>query len=326
MYGQWFSLIGIDTLDQHYRILYPHHLSGDKTSDLVFLKNFSSTNQILIAGDTDPYDRKFYQYWLELANESTVDIKILTSDLNAFFNDSPMVYFPTWVLNQRLQPNYQTDVKLFRFSFLSSQARFHRLYFFQQVKAYLTDQDCFAVYATNRTNQKDFVIKDSLKYSSSDVDLYEDVPYFSPGADDRVEEYFKSVSTEQVLHFTNEHNAYRSFINVTGESNASDDCVFLSEKTWKPIQSRCLVYTLGNSGTDDLLNKLGFYTLDQDKGNLTLPAKISYISTAMKDWDFGTCQKLYQDNHAVIEHNYNRLYSEDLAQIFKKYLQERLQL
>ena len=230
------------------------------------------------------------------------------------------------MLNQLLQKNYQTTNKTFRFSFLSSQSRFHRLYFFQQVRKYLTDSDCFAVYATNYTNQASFVNSDSVKYLGRAENLTNDLPYFSSTTNDRIDEYFNSATVQQHLEFTNEHNAFASMINIAGESNIRDDLVFLSEKTWKPIQSRCLFFTLGNMDSANLLTKLGFSLFDESNQSLTLLDKISYISTLVKDWDLDMCKQLYKNNIDLVEHNYTRLYSKELKNLFKTYLQERLEL
>jgi hypothetical protein len=326
MYETLFNLVEINNLTQHYNIAYPWQLTGNRLTDISFLQKFNTQKKILITADTDPYSPGLYEYWLSLSNEFPNKVKILTSDLNAFFQDGQLIYFPTWMLNQLLQKNYQTTDKTFRFSFLSSQARFHRLYFFQQVRQYLTDSDCFAVYATNYTNQASFVNSDSIKYLGHTANLTNDIPYFSSTANDRIDEYFDTVTVQQRLPFTNEHNAFASMINIAGESNINDNFVFLSEKTWKPIQSRCLFFMLGNLDSDKLLTKLGFSLFDTSNQSLTLLDKISYISTLMKDWDLGICEQLYKNNIDLVEHNYARLYSKELKNLFKTYLQERLDL
>ena len=326
MHEKLFNLVDIDNLTLCYSIVNPSQLTGNRSTDINFLQNCTDQKKILITADADPYSFKLYDYWLSLRNELPNRIKILTSNLNVFFQDSELIYFPTWMLNQLLQKNYQTTNKKFRFSFLSSQARFHRLYFFQQVKQYLTDSDCFAVYATNYDNQKSFVTDASIKYLGRAENLTADTPYFSSTANDRIEEYFNSSTTNQETQFTNQHNAFSSMFNITGESNIDDDFVFLSEKTWKPIQSRCLFFTLGNIDSANLLTNLGFLLFDKDNQSLTLLEKINYISNVMRDWDLDACQQLYKNNIDLVEYNYARLHSKELKTLFKTYLQERLEL
>lgn len=326
MYETLFNLVEINNLVQHYNIVHPYQITGNRVTDINFLQNFSTQKKILITADTDPYSAESYEYWLSLGNDFPNRIKVLTSDLNKFFHEGELIYFPTWMLNQLLQKNYQTTNKPFRFSFLSSQSRFHRLYFFQKVKQYITDTDCFSVYATNYINQSSFVNDDSIKYLGQVEDLTKDIPYFSSASNDRIEEYFESITVQQSLQFTNEHNAFSAMINVTGESNIRDDFVFLSEKTWKPIQSQCLFFTLGNIDSAKLLTKLGFSLFDENNQSLTLLDKISYISTLMRDWDLDMCKQLYKNNIDLVEHNHDRLYSNELKQLFKLYLQERLEL
>jgi len=326
MYETLFNLVEINNLTQHYKIVCPRQLTGNKLTDINLLQKFNIQKKILITADTDPYSVDQYEYWLSLSNEFPHKIKILTSDLNVFFQDSQLIYFPTWMLNQLLQKNYQTTNKTFRFSFLSSQARFHRLYFFQQVRKYLTDSDCFSVYVTNYTNQASFINSDSIKYLGRAENLTDNLPYFSSTANDKIDEYFDSVTVQQRLEFTNKHNAFASMINITGESSITDNFVFLSEKTWKPIQSRCLFFMLGNVNSARLLTKLGFLLFDESNQQLTLLDKISYISTLMRDWDLGMCEQLYKNNIDLVEHNYTRLYSKELKNLFKVYLQERLEL
>ena len=326
MYETLFNLVNISNLTQYYNIVCPSLLAGNRSTDIDLLQNYSGQKKILITADTDPYPSKLYDYWLSLSNELPNRIKILTSNLDVFFQDSQLIYFPTWMLNQLLQKNYQTTNKTFRFSFLSSQSRFHRLYFFQQVKQYLTDSDCFAVYATNHDNQESFVTNDSIKYLGRPENLTTNIPYFSSTANDRIEEYFDGATTQQQTQFTNQHNAFASMFNITGESNIDNDFVFLSEKTWKPIQSRCLFFTLGNIDSAKLLTNLGFLLFDKDKQSLTLLDKINYISNVMRDWDLDACQQLYKNNIDLVEYNYARLYSKELKTLFKTYLQERLEL
>jgi len=326
MHEKLFNLVDIDNLTLCYSIVHPSQLTGNRSKDIDFLQNHSGQKKILITADTDPYPSKLYDYWLSLSNEIPNRIKILTSNLDVFFQDSELIYFPTWMLNQLLQKNYQTTNKKFRFSFLSSQARFHRLYFFQQVKQYLTDSDCFAVYATNYDFQKLFVTDAGIKYLGRAENLTADTPYFSSAANDRIKEFFNSTTTQQQTQFNNQHNAFASMFNITGESNIDDDFVFLSEKTWKPIQSRCLFFTLGNIDSAKLLTNLGFLLFDKDNQSLTLLDKINYISNVMRDWDLDTCQQLYKNNIDLVEYNYARLHSKELKTLFKTYLQERLEL
>jgi hypothetical protein len=318
------NLLDLHNLNQKYQVVHPQQLCNNRDIDLAFLRTIGKP--LLIAGDSDPHGPQQYQYWLSLIKELKVTGHVLTSDLKSFFEPNSFVYFPRWLLTQLLQKNYQTANKSFRFSFLSSQARFHRLYFFQQAKPYLTQDDCFAVYATNRDNQDAFVIKDSMQHLGHVADVYAEVPYFSERVTERVPDFLESVTKNQLVQFTNQHVAYNAMINITGETDARDDIVFFSEKTWKPIQSRCLFFTLGNSDSDRLLAQLGFQIFQQRDQDLTLLDRISYIKTAIKEWDLAKCQQLYQDHIELVQHNYNRLHSQDLQKLFKSYLQERLEL
>ena len=85
MYETLFNLVEINNLTQHYNIVYPRQLTGNKSKDINFLQKFSTQKKILITADTDPYSLESYEYWLSLSNEFPNKVKILTSDLNVFF-------------------------------------------------------------------------------------------------------------------------------------------------------------------------------------------------------------------------------------------------
>jgi hypothetical protein len=238
------------------------------------------------------------------------------------------IYFPNFLLHQiLLSREFDTqnnNRKFLRFSFLSSQVRFHRLWLFQCAKSFITDQDCFVVHKTNYRNyDSNFAITHSKQYLGYAADLYQDIPYYSPGSQDEFVDIFANDVGNGGDHNIN-HPAYSAVFNITGETSVESDQIFVSEKTWKPIRSMSLPLCLGNPNTNAMLQRWGFETgHDQD---LPLLEKIHWISGLMRDWDHAECLKFYNHHEDVVKHNYYRLHDAGLLKQFRDYILSRLKL
>ena len=327
-YDQMFQQLDLH-VSQHYHLLAENFITWHRTTDLDNIHQVlkKTGKKCLLTFDSNPVE-KFdsqhdRQYLLELAKEFSDQVKILYHDIQSFFQPSEFVYFPHFFLQQRqMYDNQKVSPKLWRFSFLSSNMRFHRLWFYQQVKPYISEQDCFAVNAGQwRDSDHNFMISHSNFFLGQEVNLMSDLPFHHAHAKDN----FNSPGTDSFeVDWTNEHPAYASMFNILGESVCDDEQVFYTEKTWKAIRSRCLHINLGCQKANYYFRKLGFIT-DHDV-DLSLIDKVKWIKENMQKWSWEQSQDIYCRHADAIEHNYHRFYSEDLKDFFASYLKEKLQL
>jgi len=333
-----FAWLGIEQALDRYTIVFEHELFLWEITPEQHAQNSTTLTQqyhehgkpLLLMLESNPFTTANYTYILTLAKTHGVPVKIFSSNvLDYFGNDPDLVYYPTWYCQQSLERNYQLGKnKKFRFSFLSSQARFHRLYLYQQCKQWITPEDCIAVHANNYEIQQHFISRDMQQHLHSQIDLLADVPCVSNVGDDSFYSIMQSNQDQINYHvdFTNQHNAYAAMINITGESNTDPDHVFLSEKTWKPIRSRCLTMSLGNDQTVTILNKLGFHIPESVDPELPLMEKISDIVQKMSLWSFDDCCTIYNAHSEALEHNQNWFYSQALKQQFVNQIKIKLEI
>lgn len=323
-----FNRLGLSSILDRYTI---QHLDNNKNfnHDVNYLQQILDTTgkSILLAYDRDPWGADLTTYVDKLLEHFNPRVKILTSDINQLFlKNKNTIYFPFAYFYQRSLENFQTNEKKYRFSFLSSQSRFHRLYLYQKVKEYITDDDCFAVNLTNIQNQHGFIRNDSIRLTGQNIDVLTDLPYRSISADDSDDllSFYKSSSVDQqIADYTNKHNAFNSMFNITGESNFDNDIVFFSEKTWKPIQSRCIMLNLGNPGATKCLQQLGFNINKDLDPDLSVIEKIDHISNLMSKLTQADCQEIYQINSEMLDYNYQLFYSNTLLEYFVNYIHEQ---
>ena len=327
-YNKMFEQLGLD-ISQHYQVLPENFITWDRTNDLdnIYQIIKKTGQKCLLALDSNPvvrfdlqHDR---QYLLELAKEFPDQVKILHHDIQSFFQPSEFVYFPHFFLQQRqMYDNQQVSPKQWRFSFLSSNMRFHRLWFYQQVKSYISDQDCFSVNSGLwGHSDHNFMVSYSNFFLGQEVDLMSDLPFYHAHAKDN----FSSPGINSFeVDWTNKHPAYASMFNILGESVCDDEQVFYSEKTWKAIRSRCIHVNLGCQKANYYFRKLGFIT-DYDV-DLPLIDKVKWIKENMQKWSWEQSLDIYNGYTDAIEHNYHRFYSESLKDLFANYLKEKLKL
>ena len=329
-----FAWLGIEQTLHRYTVVSEHELFFWNITPEKHAQNSATLTQLyqqtgkplLLMLESNPFTPANYAYILTLAKTYDVPVKIFSSNvLDYFGNDPDLVYYPTWYCQQVIEHNYQSGKsKKFRFSFLSSQARFHRLYLYQQCKQWITAEDCVAVHANNYAIQQDFVNRDMQQHLLDPVDLLTDVPCANNVEQDSF--YYSLPIDPAQVDFTNQHNAYLAMINITGESNIDTNHVFLSEKTWKPIRSRCLTMCLGNDHSVSVLNKLGFHIPESVDPELPLMEKISNIVQKMSLWSFDDCCTIYNDHCESLEHNQRWFYSNTLKQQFVDQIKLKLEI
>jgi len=327
----YFESLGINDVSK-YLFVPENFITWNRDQDLTNIKNTIDTysRHIILCFDSNPfsdYDKMHCrQYLVDLTQEFPKQVYLFSGDLNQFFDSNATeIYFPTFFIQQRETRfiNHQTTNKKHRFSFLSNQVRFHRLWMYQQAKPYLTPEDCFAINgATYSSPGTNFIDLDCQRYLGSIQDCMLDVPYFSEGARDQWSIDFQTDST--VVDYHNQHPAYNACFNITGESSCDENQIFITEKTWKTIRSYCMPLLLGNPGTSAALAKLGFEIKYNNDSSII--AAVDNIVDCMKSWDSDTVQDIYHANQELLTYNYNRFYSTDLKLLFKNYIQQRLEI
>jgi len=324
-YKRFFENLKIDKIVSNFQTFNEQILSIPNRLDVLKQTYVKNKKPQLILADSNPHQMGDLTALLKQTRQAGIPLKILTGNLLELFNNNAdLIYFPTWYITQKVERDCQSEHKKFRFSFLSSQARFHRLYFYQQCKSYVTDKDCFAVHLTNVDNQLGFIKSQMAKTLGHTIDLMADIPFISQSALDEYQEIFKQYPENSSGDHTNQHLAYSAMINITGESNTDADQVFITEKTWKAIRSRCLTMTLGNDGTVSALNKLGFELPGEVDPELPLLEKIEFIVDRIKLWDIEYCSIMYKKHIDSIEHNYDRFCSQALKNVFVDQIKEKL--
>lgn len=323
-----FDYLELDTRDRF--IFIPEHaITWNQEQDVDHLAKLLKDHKktCLLEFDTNPsvmFDSSHpHQYLLDLTTMFDGQVQLLSYNLKDFFESSQEIYFPYFLLQQRQEKNHQAQDKKYRFSFLSNQPRFHRLWLYQQVKKSITDDDCFAVhFDPNKSPDHNFVMSYCQQVLGTWQDLSSDLPFFHPHANDS---FAQSLPVDRSLvDWSNSHNAYRAVYNITGESTFEDGQIFFTEKTWKSIRSRCLTINFGAQHANHYLQQLGFQT-DHDV-DLPLQDKVQWINELMSRTTVSDALDRSRQYKDLIEHNFQRFYSHDLLRLFRDYLRDKLKI
>ena len=298
-----------------------NHVDGDKLIELY--RRYQKP--LLLFLDSNPFSNVYYQDILKICDQVNVPVKILSGNALHFFEgNKQLIYYPTWFFQQRQQRNFQKSKKnkKYRFSFLSNQPRFHRLYLYQLCKSCISDQDCFAVSLNNFASQQSHLQAHMQEYLGSTIDITADLPFASTVARDR---YYKSlVRNPTVVDYSNRHPAYQAIINITGESGFEPDQVFITEKTWKPIRSKCLIINYGNAHTVDVLKRFGFQSNQLLNQNDNIVNQAEMIADQMQLYSYEDCCKIYQHSSEILQHNMERFYGDDVVNMFVTHIENQL--
>lgn len=99
-------------------------------------------------------------------------------------------------------------------------------------------------------------------------------------------------------------------LSLVTETLVSDQLIYISEKTFKPILSKHVFVVLGSSGILETLKKIGFKTFDnifdESYDNIQiLEEKIDAISNLVSHLSKMDIKKLYDQTRSIRDHNYN---------------------
>ena len=317
--------IGLATVTDQYCLVAEDQVINQVNGDKFIELYQQHQKPLLLFLDSNPFSNAYYYNILKICDQINVPVKIFSGNALHFFEgNKQLIYYPAWFFQQRQQRNFQKSKKnkKYRFSFLSNQPRFHRLYLYQLCKSYISDQDCFAVSLNNFASQKSHLQAHVQEHLGSAIDITVDLPFASTMAKDR---YYKSLTRNStVVDYSNRHPAYQAMINITGESGFESDQVFITEKTWKPIRSKCLTITYGNEHTVDVLKRFGFQSnqlLDQDDNIVN---KAQMIADQMQSYSYEDCCKIYQHSSKILQHNMERFYGDDVVNMFVTHIENQL--
>jgi hypothetical protein len=183
--------------------------------------------------------------------------------------------------------------KTHRISVLARQARLHRLHLWKSIRPWVTDQDVVVVNTVVQNN-----LPVDVANSAEAMTWIQELPWANKP------EFIDLTNTsDQNFNYTDMHYpAYHAMVNITNESWAKNNLTFVTEKTWKPYISSCLVINYGSPNVPLALEKLGFEIWKDYDTCVDYQQKISLITELFKRDDI---HKLYEKNHDMIRHNQN---------------------
>lgn len=237
---------------------------------------------------------------------------ILTYDANMLDSDNPNIgYWPYFLIRQYLQntlrlgeiPN--TPPKRYRLSFLSGVARYHRLLLAEILKPQFTSEDIVIINDYNKHAYVDTIpqhVSDSSKMREYANKLVERIPWEM--GNHHYDGNRKCNGIEMPWDMT--HSAYKSAVNITGETSYCECETFITEKTWKAYQSGCLVINYGPKNLPTVLGKMGIEIVKEIDPPLYFLDKISFLQDC---FDRNEIWDLYNDNKKIIDYNTNLINS-----------------
>jgi len=236
-----------------------------------------------------------------------------------------IIYFPIFYLDQLNRKNYQNYNKEYRISFLSNVARFHRVYFYYKVRHSINHAtDCFSVRGI--TSAERLFYQTNMKHiiGKYDTEIEKNIPFATPSASTCNE--INNTLNKKIIDNTNQHTAYNSYINVVGESDISIGKVFLTEKTWKAVRSRCIPVFF-DPAFNVVLKKVGFnFDNEVNAVKLNYLNKIEHLNNFMSTRTLLDVEKIYTSQQSTIEQNVNYFYSDALKKMFAQHLRDKLKL
>jgi len=323
-YIKLFDTLGLDISDMYW-LVHEDTLTQNLSNDISLLKEIISTTgkTPLLMYDSNP-SWNFEDYFNTLY-DNFKDVYLASADLKSMWGQHPnILYFPIFYLEQLTHTNYQNYNKKYRVSFLSNVARFHRIYFYYSVKDFIDNNDCFSV--KDFTN--DFEIECFKNDMMNILGVYDKniectIPFATKNA--VICNNLNNTTDKESIDFTNKHVAYESCINVVGESDITQNKVFVSEKTWKSIRSGCIPVFF-NPQFNEVLNKLGFDTSNKFNTKLTYLDKIQHIKSFMSTDTLSSVIKDYNAQVKTVIHNVDYFYSDKLKNLFIRHLRDKLHL
>ena len=266
--------------------------------------------------DSNPYDVETYLTELE----KHIDPKnffVFSPDIRSEQSTrSNLAPWPSWLINQHLHKNMQTDQpKTRRISFLSGVPRYHRLLLFRQIKPWVRDNDVVVVNSFSQSNFWNSLPTNTVAGFDQWLD---EIPWSN-----RLE-YFDTEQSCAVANDQagNKHPAYTACVNITGETLGHGTQVLPSEKTWKAYRSGCLVVNYGIKDMPTALENLGIEIWKEyDISQSTDIKGIKIVELFQRD----DIEDLYYQQRHMINYNQNLVNSMNFVKKLAQPAVEKLQ-
>lgn len=201
--------------------------------------------------------------------------------------------WPFFLIEQRHMSRKDTLSRCYRISMLCGRARAHRLDLWLAVRDLIVPQDMVVMNSFG------------LAHLAYDLPPACDLPWSNhPGHIDYVNRQHL-VNVDDTAGTV--HPAFRACVNITAESSGSDPGIFITEKTWKSLQSGCMTWHWPGSGIGRYLGDLGFVNwFDNHDRAPELCARDLFSRSDI--W------QLYHDNRDLVQQDIELFWSQDLLQ------------
>lgn len=204
-----------------------------------------------------------------------------------------IAHWPSALLLQQIANNnlVLTFKKTYRISALMRQTRLHRLHLWQAIKTLATDCDVVVANSVIGNN-----LPLDVQRSKEAMTWIKELPWSNNTNFLDLQFHPKS----DYIYTNVNHPAYRAKINITNESWAENNLIFLTEKTWKAYATGCMVVNYGSTHVPDQLKNLGFAIWEEYDACLPCQEKILKIVEIFQRDDI---DQLYNKNLDMIAHN-----------------------
>lgn len=220
---------------------------------------------------------------------------ILHSDCRPIYDSSPNIdLWPTELLAQQMSGTVYTPnfIKNYRISCLMRQPRLHRLMLLQNIRPWVNPSDVVVANAP----PEDCCLPKNV---ADNVQLCEQIKELPWSNHARFIDIDQQPRRDFIPYKTN-HPAYHARVNITNETWADDDLLFITEKTWKAYSTGCLVVNFGSAEVPNQLKRWGLEIWEEYDQPLHYEQKIKSITELFQRTDI---DELYEKNTDLIAHN-----------------------
>lgn len=238
---------------------------------------------------------------------------LFTADLRPEFSTLPNLGgWPSWLILQQLDDDrHRYRKREYRVSMMSGSMRYHRLLLYRTVRDVIQPRDVVVI---NRMGDFASSVPGGALTAEEISQWEQELPWANDMRHVDHPDWNSGTSWNLPPNQGNNwHAAFAACVNVTNETgpvNDSTDVCFLTEKTWKPLRSHCLLVNYGAPGARDFLRSQGIGIWDLDTDDHDYRNKIPSIREIFQRddiWD------QYRANQDMTEHNRDLVMSRDFA-------------
>ena len=213
--------------------------------------------------------------------------------------------------------NYQIPIAhknlVFHFSSFVSRSNWARLWLSTHLSNLTNSKSLISYHWTNRSEyHKDNLGLEELIDRSDDFDLGQSALNFLSSCPKKLTEVSYPVYDKQSKDLSQYYN--NVFLDVVVETYFSGNTFFITEKTWRPIETMTPFLIFSSQGFLKNLRQLGFETFNkwwsEDYDKYSYHAKIPEIVKIIDEinsWSINDCQQVYEEMKPILLHNKNVL-------------------